>query len=76
MVLLATGRMNNAELAGAKLTDQVIGHDIHALPRWRRPLLVRANVSREWANELAEALPVTSVADRMRIAQLLAKLAG
>ena len=66
----------------AKLTDMVIGHDIHALPlaggdvMRATSLLVRANIAREGANELAEALPVTSVADRMRIAQLLAKLTG
>ena len=65
-----------------KLTDQVIGHDIRALPLAAgevmrvRSLLVRANVSREGAGELAEALPVTRAADRMRIAQLLAKFTG
>ena len=66
----------------AKLTDMVIGHDIRAQPLVAgevmrvTSLLVRANVSREGANELADALPVTSAADRMRIAQLLAKLTG
>jgi len=64
-----------------KLTDQVLGLDVQAVPLLAdeiltvTSILVRANISQAGAREFAAAQSVASATDRMRLAQLLAKLA-
>jgi hypothetical protein len=63
----------------AKLTDMVVGTDIHAAPlstleaRQVESLLLRIGVSPDGARQVASGQPVANLLDRQRLAQLVSR---
>jgi hypothetical protein len=64
----------------AKMTDTVIGMDIHATPlstheaRKVESLLLRIGMSADGARQLASGQPMTNSLDRQRLAQLVSRV--